>query len=342
MKLVKILACIGLITTLGIGNVMANTYTNGSVIENELGYIEVPEDSSYIKFTLPQGTYPEGSKAVVYAQSNVFCFVPGLEYKEPTADANPYKLAAEYVFTENDITSLENGPTTFTTTLKFDIMCGGIRVVITGGSEKPNNNLVEDNREQGSTESDKGVKLDVYSDGSTFESNVKLVDNVVRFIIPQGSYTLGDYIVVTKDDKVLANITISKAMMETLVNANIEYSMIVDLEDTDNIKFMVSSYMFDIGDELETEEDPSSNNENPGDVGDTPSQGMNPLVFGLLAFLVVLGGGLGYMKFTNKKKASSDKNEVVIYESDEAHQIEDNRIIEAETSEKEVDDSEKE
>ena len=39
MKLVKILACIGLITTLGIGNVMANTYTNGSVIENELGYI---------------------------------------------------------------------------------------------------------------------------------------------------------------------------------------------------------------------------------------------------------------------------------------------------------------
>ena len=333
MRLLKTLACIAIILGLNVSNVMANTYTNGSVIEEELGYIEVPEDSSYIKFTLPQGTYPDGSKAVVYAQSNVFCFVPGLEYKEPTPDANPYKLAAEYTFTESDIESLKNAPTTFTTTLKFDIMCGGIRVVVTGGNEKPNNNLVEDNREHGSTESESGETLEVYENGSTFEGNAKLVDNVLRFIIPQGSYTLGDYIVVTKNGKVIANVTITKAMMETLVNANIEYSMVVGLEDTNDIKFMVSSYMYDIDDELTFEDDPSNKNEDPGTTAPSAS-GMNPLVLGLLAFFVVLGGGLAYMKFS-KKKVPSDKNEVVLYESDEAHRIEDNRIIEAETTEKE-------
>ena len=137
-----------------------------------------------------------------------------------------------------------------------------------------------------------------------------------------------------KDNKVIANITISKAMMDTLVNANIEYSMLANVENTENFKFLVSSYMYDVGDEVE-EGLPSNGNENPGDVTETPSQGGNPLVAGLLAFLVVLGGGLAYIKFAGKKKVVKEKNEVAIFENDESHMIEDNRIIEAETTEKE-------
>lgn len=335
MKLSKLLLCVAVVFALVIGSVSAKTYSNGSVLEEELGYIEVPEDSSYIKFTLPQGTYPSGSKAVLYAQYNVFCYVPGLEYKEPTSDENPYKLAAEYTFTDSDIEALKNGPVTFSTTLKFDIMCGGIRVVINETSQKPVNNLVEENREQGATESEDGVQLNTYSDGMVFESDTKLIGDVLRFVIPQGSYTLGDFIVIAKDNLVIKNITITKEMMETLVNANIEYSMIVDFTDTDNLSFMVSSYMFDIGDELVTENSDITIIENPND-SNKNGTGINPIVIGIIAFLVVLLGGLGYMYLTDKKKKqSANTNEVAIYTSDEAHQIDDNRIIDAETSDKE-------
>lgn len=335
MKLSKLLLCVVAVLAICIGSVSAKTYSNGSVIEDELGYIEVPEDSSYIKFTLPQGTYPSGSKAVLYAQYNVFCYVPGLEYKEPTPDENPYKLAAEYTFTENDIEALKNGPVTFSTTLKFDIMCGGIRVVINETSQKPVNNLVEDNREQGATESEEGVQLTTYSNGMMFESEAKLIGEVLRFIIPQGSYTLGDFIVVAKDNLVIKNITITKEMMETLVNANVEYSMIVNFTDAENISFMVSSYMFDIGDDLVTENSDITIIEDPND-SNKDSKGINPIFIGIIAFAVVLLGGLGFMYLTDKKKKQSvNTNEVAIYTSDEAHQIDDNRIIDAETSDKE-------
>lgn len=331
----KILMSLAIVCSMCFANVMANTYENGAVFESELGYIEVPEDSSYIKFSLPQGEYPKGSKAVVYAQTNVFCYIPGLEYKEPTVDANPYRLAAEYKFTDADLENLKNGSALFTTTLKFDIMCGGIRVVISGGEEKPNNNLVEDNREQGATESEDGKQLTVYADGDVFESSASVNGGIFKFIIPQGSYTLGDYIIVSKDGKVVKSISISKELMDTLVNANVEYSFMVDFADTEGLKFGVSSYIYDEEDEI-TLGDPEIVDPVDPSVPSDPntSEGMSPMLIGLIAFLVVLVGGFASMKF-GKKKETSSNNEVTIYQSDEAHQIEDNRIIEAETTEKE-------
>ena len=309
--------------------VFARDYKIGDVIQEELTYIEVPEDSSWIKFALAQGNYPRGIKIAIYAQSNVFCYVPGLEYKEPTPDNNPYKIAAEYTFTDKDIENLSQGEVIFTTTLKFDIMCGDIRMVITEADKKPANNLVEENREQGSDIAGAGDELIEYKDGASFKSETKLNGNVLTFIIPQGSYTLGDYIALIKDGEVYTHISITREMMETLTRANIEYSQIVDFNSYETMEFLITSVIYDEGEIVEV--NPST------EIKDTPSNSsgfeMNPLLAGIIAFLAVLGGGLLMMYLQNKKKKSI-KNEVAVYQSDKAHQIDDNKIIDADVEEK--------
>ncbi len=349
MKVWKLLLC-ALLSVGLVSNVWAGTYSDGDIIQDELGYIEVPEDSSYIKFTLPQGTYPSESKAVLYAQYNVFCYIPGVEYTEPTADANPYKIAAEVVFTDEDIANLAKGEVTFTADLKFDIQCGAIKVQIVSTKKKSQNNLVDENRESGASEDETGKTLTTYSHGSTFDGAAKLSGNVLKFTIPQGSYTLGDYIIIAKDNVIVKDITITKDMMNTLVNANIEYSIITDFEDAENIEFVISSYTYDIGDllnediEISTESDVAT----ATDV-DTPTKnsgGVSPIIFGIITFVIVVAGGLIYgfimdkQKKEKAKRAAARSGAVVPYTTnDQAHQIEDSRIVEAEVVDKSDDDS---
>lgn len=298
----KLLLCL-LLAMFAISPVFA--YTNGDKIEEITA--TVPSDGTTIRFSLPQGEYPNGSKVTLYAQTNVLCMSPGVDYVEPTPDKNPYKLLAEYKFTDNDITSLKNGETEFTTTLKFDPECGGIIAQIVGGDEKVNSSLAEDNRPQGNTESSDGKKLTVYSSGMKLNSKYSVSNGVLTFTVPQGSYTLGDFVVISKGDVAVTSLSITEDIMKKLVDGSYTSKVLVEgVTSDDELTFFISSVLYEKdedvnGDDLvEVEPNPETDPpvvENPGE-----EKGTNPLLIGIGVFVAVLAGGFGYMYFEEQKK----------------------------------------
>ena len=282
-------------------------YTNGDKIEEITA--TVPSDGTTIRFTLPQGEYPSGSKVTLYAQTNVLCMSPGVDYVEPTPDKNPYKLLAEYKFTDNDIASLKNGETEFTTTLKFDPECGAIIGKIVGGDEKVNSSLAEDNRPQGSTESSDGKQLTVYGSGMKLNSKYSVSNGVLTFTVPQGSYTLGDFVVISKGDVAVTSLSITKDIMDKLVDGAYTSKVLVEeVTAEDELTFFISSVMYEKGEDVngddlvEVEPNPETNPPVVNDPSDEKES--NPLLVGVGVFVLVLAVGFGYMYLEEQKKKS--------------------------------------
>ena len=273
-------------------------YKNGDRI-TDIG-ATIPVDGITIRITLPQGEYPANSKALLYAQTNVYCPVPGMDLVTPTPDKNPYKLAAEYRFTESDIEALKNGAYEVVTTLKFNPECGGLEVLISATEEKAPSSIVDKDRPSGGTESEEGEKLTVYASGTVVPVTFKYNDGFIHYTLPQGSYTLGDYIVVSKDDTIVASFTILENMMNLLVNNAYSGSVYAEgLSEKDELVFFVSDMPYEVGD-----------SENVGDLtkpeGDVPTDkeedsSLSPIVVGGLTFLIVLGIGFIYMNKENKR-----------------------------------------
>lgn len=298
-KLIKFLLAISVIA-LSFSNVFA--YKNGDRI-TDIG-AEIPSDGTTIRIFLPQGDYPSGSKALLYAQTNVFCPVPGMELEVPSPDKNPYKLAAEYKFTDSDIATLKNGNHEVVTTLKFDPECGGLEVLIQGSEESAPSTIVDANRPSGGEESSTGVKLTVYSSGTIVEAAYQYNAGVLTFQLPQGSYTLGDYVVISKDNVVLTSLTIYENIMNELAEGNYTSKVSIDgITKDDELKFFISDVPFEAdenvnGDDL-VEVDPTPGTDTPG--VDEPTEA-SPLLVGMGVFVAVLAIGFGYMYFEEQKK----------------------------------------
>jgi len=303
----KLLLSILVVFSLFVSAVSA--YKSGDQIEN-IG-ATIPSDSTTIRFVMPQGEYPSGTKIALYAQTNVLCLSPGVDYVEPTPDKNPYKLLAEYKLTENDIAALANGETEFTTTLKFDPECGAIQARLVGTEEKVPSNLVEEDRPQGGSEDSTGKELTAYTHGSILDVNYTASAGVLTFTVPQGSYVQGDYVVVAKDGKAIASLTIFEDIMKALVEGDYTSKIIVDgIDANDVISFFISNVSYNEGEEIDpaiglpkTGDDPVVDDPNTGD----DEGGLSPLVVGVGVFAVVLGVGFGYMFYDEKRKKAAAK-----------------------------------
>lgn len=300
----KLLLSMLVVFSLFVGNVSA--YKSGDQIEN-IG-ATIPSDSTTIRFVMPQGEYPTGTKITLYAQTNVLCLSPGVDYVEPTPDKNPYKLLAEYKLTDSDIAALASGDSEFTTTLKFDPECGAIQARLVGTEEKVPGNLVEEDRPQGSSEDSTGKELTAYTHGSILDVDYTASAGVLTFTVPQGSYVQGDYVVVAKDGKAIASLTIFEDIMKALVEGDYTSKILVDeIKENDVVSFFVSNIGYNEGEEIDASIELPSQGNNPSvsDPNEKDDNGPSPLVVGIGVFVVVLAAGFGYMMYDEKRKKAA-------------------------------------
>lgn len=300
----KLLLSMLVVFSLFVGNVSA--YKSGDQIEN-IG-ATIPSDSTTIRFVMPQGEYPTGTKITLYAQTNVLCLSPGVDYVEPTPDKNPYKLLAEYKLTDSDIAALASGDSEFTTTLKFDPECGAIQARLVGTEEKVPGNLVEEDRPQGSSEDSTGKELTAYTHGSILDVDYTASAGVLTFTVPQGSYVQGDYVVVAKDGKAIASLTIFENIMKALVEGDYTSKILVDeIKENDVVSFFVSNIGYNEGEEIDASIELPSQGNNPSvsDPNEKDDNGPSPLVVGIGVFVVVLAAGFGYMMYDEKRKKAA-------------------------------------
>lgn len=265
----------------------------------------VPSDGTVIRFTLPQGDYPSDSKLLLYAQYGVLCVSPGVDYEEPTPDKNPYKLLAEYKFTENDLAALKNGESEFTTTLKFDPECGAIMGQLVKSDEKGSSSIAEDNRPQGDTESSDGKHLTVYSSGMKLNVNYSISNGILTFVVPQGSYVQGDYVVVAKDGIAITSLSIHENIMKALVDGPyISKTLVSDVAEGDELTFFVSSVLYESGESVDENNltEPEYNPETDLPINKDEKKGLSPIVTGVAVFVLVLAVGFGFMYFDDKRK----------------------------------------
>lgn len=300
----KLLLSMLVVFSLFVGNVSA--YKSGDQIEN-IG-ATIPSDSTTIRFVMPQGEYPTGTKITLYAQTNVLCLSPGVDYVEPTPDKNPYKLLAEYKLTDSDIAALASGDSEFTTTLKFDPECGAIQARLVGTEEKVPGNLVEEDRPQGGSEDSTGKELTAYTHGSILDVDYTASAGVLTFTVPQGSYVQGDYVVVAKDGKAIASLTIFENIMKALVEGDYTSKILVDeIKENDVVSFFVSNIGYNEGEEIDASIELPSQGNNPSvsDPNEKDDNGPSPLVVGIGVFVVVLAAGFGYMMYDEKRKKAA-------------------------------------
>lgn len=296
MKKIKLILITSILFLLFPISVKAATFNNGDKVE--ILSAMMPEDGTKITFTIPQGTYPRDSKIVIYGEKNVMCPVPGIPMEAKTPDKNPFTLMSEYIFSETDIKALATGDSTFITTMKFDVQCGDIygKIIASSQTAKPSETQADrpSGGDSGATDSE-GKPLIEMVPGSRLETTFNLSGKILSYVAPQGSYTLADWLVVfDKDKKAILNTIISQEMMEALASGGYEVRTLMEgIDSTDGLFVIVSDHEYEVG---EVGNLPDSLGKNDGEIGSSS------ILIGVLVFLVVAGGGLGFTYLKSKKK----------------------------------------